>query len=60
MANGLIKDVNVVDTERGNSVRETKPRHQRLSASPPAPPRRGRGVISHGNGGGYFGVNLGW
>ena len=29
-------------------------------ASPPAPLRRERGVVSHGNGGGYFGVNCGW
>ena len=26
-------------------------------ASPPAPLRRERGVVSHGNGGGHFGVN---
>ena len=26
-------------------------------APPPAPPQRGRGVVSCGNGGGYFGVN---
>jgi len=28
-------------------------------ASPPTPLRRERGVVSHGNGGGYFGVNWG-
>ena len=26
----------MVDNKRGNDVRQTKPRHQRLSASPPA------------------------
>ena len=30
------------------------------NASPPAPPRRGRGVISHGNGGSCLRVTLGW
>ena len=54
---GLIGDGDVVDNERSNNVRQTKPRHQRLSASPPAPPRRGRGVVSCGNRGGYFGIN---
>jgi len=52
----LIRDIDVVNNERGNSVRETKPRHQHLSASPPAPLRRERGVISHGNEGSSFGV----
>ncbi len=29
-------------------------------ASPPTPPRRGRGVVSRRNGGRYFRVNWGW
>ena len=29
-------------------------------ASPPAPPRRGRGVVSRENEASSFGVNLGW
>ena len=29
-------------------------------ASPPTPPRRGRGVVSRGNGGDFLRVNWGW
>ena len=33
---------------------------RRLHEQRPMVPRRGRGVVSHGNGGGYLGVNWEW
>ena len=39
---------------------EKKPQLQPFSASPPAPPRRGRGVVSLRNGGSCFEGDYWW
>ena len=55
-------DVNVVDIKGKQSLSPSPllSSFRRLHEQRPMVLRRERGVVSHGNGGSYFGVNWGW
>ena len=55
-------DANVVDIKGKQSLTPSPllSSFRRLHEQRPMVPRRGRGVVSRENGGGYLGVNWGW
>ena len=55
-------DANVVDIKGKQSLSPSPllSSFRRLHEQRPMVLRRERGVVSRGNGGGYFGINLGW
>ena len=55
-------DANVVDIKGKQSLSPSPllSSFRRLHEQRPMVPRKGRGVVSRENGGGCFGINLGW